>query len=71
MNIQERMTVECASVSFFWNERIRHFNAIPRKYGSENTEQRDKSIYFETTNFGWILSPIDPATGTRKVLLQY
>ncbi len=75
MNIQERMTVEHDSINAFWQERIRHFNAVPRKFpGStekEREEQKDKAIYFETQNFGWILSPIDPTTGYRKILLQY
>ena len=71
LDIGQTVAVECARVDLFWQERIRHFNAVPRKYGKEMEEQKDKAIYFETQNFGWILSPIDPTTGNRTVLLQY
>jgi hypothetical protein len=30
----------------------------------------DKRVAIETRNFGWILSPIDPVTGKRKILKQ-
>jgi hypothetical protein len=44
----------------------RHYKSLPAPL-----DVRSSAIWFETQNFGWIMSAVDPATQTRKVLLKY
>lgn len=51
----------------YWLRKITEYKAV--KYKAHD-EQADKVIWFETENFGWILSAADEK-GNRRLLVEY
>jgi len=53
-----------------FNRLLRETNAVKIEGLWDKNKPEDKAIWFETGNFGWILSAVDPETGRRKILAQ-
>ena len=55
----------------FWRDQLTRHNALSVKTLDQvRTAPPDRAVAFETSNFGWILSPKGD-NGKRRVLLQY
>lgn len=58
-------------VSDAWfDAQVRKHNAVKWALGKPGSPP-DKAIWYETINFGYILSAVDPKTGKRKILVKH
>ena len=52
-----------------WREMVRRYDPVKVRAPDDPNGPANRAIWFETINFGWILS--EKVDGKRRILVQY